>query len=254
MLQPATPSGVGLELALGMQRFWQKSLKASGRASASIVAHTRIEAIDGAVPEDVPVAVGDRGVAHVGNWSDARAVATMVLAHSSRWGLISTFAPTPSAVRLDTLLIEVRLAEPVRILGRWSFDAGFDALPAHVVEVLGDAAKRVGTRTAVSVQEAFDTDDPGAAMLMLEQMGVLSMAEDGCRLVVAGVLDRLTLLVGAAPRSRVVVALVPELLQHLSRLGAHDIQLARWMKRVQKEVGVLPPEWDGLVQKISRER
>jgi hypothetical protein len=46
----------------------------------------------------------------------------------------------------------------------------------------------------------------------------------------------------------------PQLLGHLARLGAHDIQLAGWMKRVRKIIGVVPAEWDGLVEKISRER
>ncbi len=77
-------------------------------------------------------------------------------------------------------------------------------------------------------------------MFMLEQMGVLSMAEDGCCLVIGAILDRLELTVRAAPGSRVVVALVPELLGHLARLGAHDLQLAGWLRRVRKAIGTLP--------------
>jgi hypothetical protein len=121
--------------------------------------------------------------------------------------------------------------------------------------VLLETARRVGTKLPwAHAWEAFDTQDPGASMLLLEQMGVLSMAEDGCRLVIDGVLARLATLVAAAPRSERVIALVPELLGHLARLGAHDIQLARWLKGVRACVGTLPREWDGVLDAISRRR
>lgn len=67
-------------------------------------------------------------------------------------------------------------------------------------------------------------------------------------------LERLGALVKIAPRAQPVVALVPELLGHLARLGAHDIQLAGWLRRVRKAVGALPKEWDGMLDTISRSR
>src|SRR5687767_4491092 len=38
VLQPATPNGAGLDIALGIQRFWQKTLKNAGRPAATIMA------------------------------------------------------------------------------------------------------------------------------------------------------------------------------------------------------------------------
>jgi hypothetical protein len=254
VFQPATPTGAGLELALGIQRFWQKTLKRAGRDAACIMALTRIESIEGTLPDGMPFAVGDRGVACFKDWADPAANAAMVNGQKCRWGLITTLVPAQGTARLDTELIEAR-EQVGAALGSWSFDAGYERLPSHVVEVLGEVSRRLGTKLPwTTAGEAFDSDDPGASMLMLEQMGVLSMAEDGCRLTLDVVLERLALLASAAPRSRVVVALVPDLLGHLARLGAHDIQLAGWMRRVRKSVGVLPPEWDGLLDKISRAR
>ncbi len=123
------------------------------------------------------------------------------------------------------------------------------------VSVLVEVARRIGTKLSWKhASEAFDAGDPGVQMRTLEMMGILSMAEDGCRLRLEPVLDGLAALATAAPRSSVVVALVSELLGHLARLGAHDIQLAGWMRRVKKAVGVVPAEWDGLLSSISRER
>ncbi|MCZ7679597.1 MAG: hypothetical protein M5U28_12880 [Sandaracinaceae bacterium] len=92
------------------------------------------------------------------------------------------------------------------------------------------------------------------AALCLESLGFLSMAEESCRLRIDGVLDRLAMLATAAPRSRAVVALVPALLGHLARLGAHDLQLAGWLRRIRQTTGELPPEWDGLLAEIARAR
>lgn len=254
VFQPATPTGSALELALGIQRFWQKTLKHAGRDAACILALTRIESISGTPPDEMPFAVGDRGVACFKDWADPAANAAMVLSQRCRWGLVTTLTAAERTGRLEASLIEPKGAE-LATLGTWTFDGGYEGLPAHVTEVLVEVARRLGTRLPWSTAgEAFDSGDPGACMLMLEQMGVTSMAEDGCRLVIDAALGRLALLVGAAPRSRVVVALVPELLGHLARLGAHDIQLAGWMRGVKKKIGVVPPEWDGLLTTISRHR
>lgn len=253
VLQPAVPTGAGLELGLGIQRFWQKALKAAGRPAVSLIAHTRVEKIEGTVPDGLPIAVGDKGVLSLGGWSDETRDA-LVVQHGCRWCVATTITPAERSARLDTVLVEAKVNAPVRSIASWSFDASYVAMPAHVVGVLVETALRIGTRLTTTVSDSFDTDDPGAAMMMLEQMGVLSMAEDGCRLMIAPVLDRLATLACAAPRSRVTVALVPELLGHLARLGAHDIQLAGGVRRVRKSVGVIPSEWEGLVQRISRER
>jgi hypothetical protein len=254
VFQPATPTGAGLELALGIQRFWQRSLKSAGRPAASILALTRVESIQGTVPDDLPIAVGDRGVACLRDWADPKANAALVQAQGCRWGLISTLVATEASAKLDTVLVEARSGDSPT-LGSWSFDSAYGDLPAHVADVLADICRRVGTRPPwTTAAEAFDSADPGASLLVLEQLGVLSMAEDSCRLVIHVVLDRLELLATAAPRSQVVIALVPELLSHLARLGAHDIQLAGWLKRVKNSIGVLPQEWEGLVEKLSRER
>lgn len=254
VFQPATPNGSGLEVALGLQRYWQKSLKAAGRPAACILALTRVESIDGTPPDGMPIAVGDKGIALFRDWADPSANAAMVLSQACRWGLVSTFVAAERGATLDTALIEARDGA-AHTIASWTFDAPYVELPQHVTDVLVETARRLGVRAAwSSAPEAFDTTDVGAAMLMLEQMGVLSMAEDACRLKIEFVLERLAILVGAATHSRIVVALVPELLGHLARLGAHDIQLASWMRRVRKSVGALPSEWDGLVDKISRER
>ena len=165
----------------------------------------------------------------------ANAAMAMVLSQRCRWGLVTTLTAAERSGWLETSLIE---GAELATLGAWTFDGGYEGLPAHVTEVLVEVARRLGTRLPWSTAgEAFDSGDPGACMLMLEQMGVSSMAEDGCRLVIDAALGRLALLVGAAPRSRVVVALVPELLGHLARLGAHDIQLAGWMRGVKRKIG-----------------
>ena len=255
VFQPATPNPAVLGLALGIQRLWQKSLKAAGRPAACFVALTRIESIEGVVPDGVPIAVGDRGVMPFADWSDATATAALVLSKQSRWGLSTTLAAEGQRARLDTTLIEAKAGEAARTLGTWAFDSTYETLPAHLTDVLMETARRVGTKPAwTSAADLFDSADPGAAMLMLEAMGAVSMTEDGVRVVIEHVLDRLATLVTAAPHSRVVVALVPELLGHLARLGAHDIQLAGWLRRVRKAIGVVPAEWDGLLAAISRDR
>ena len=170
---------------------------------------------------------------------------------TSSWGNVVS----AQRARLDTTLIEAKAGEAARTLGTWAFDATYETLPAHLTDVLIETARRVGTRpTWTSAADLFDSADPGAVMLMLEAMGAVSMTEDGVRVVIEQVLDRLAALVTATPRSRLVVAVVPELLGHLARRGAHDIQLAGWMRRVRLAVGVLPTEWDGLLASISRAR
>ena len=254
VFQPATPNGGGLEVALGIQRFWQKTLKSAGRPAACILALTRVESIEGTPPDGMPLAVGDKGVALFRDWADPKANAVMVQAQACRWGIVSTFVAAERGGKLATALIEVRDGTAHTITD-WTFDAPYVELPQHVTDVLVESARRLGVRAPwSSAPEAFDTTDVGAAMMMLEQMGVLSMAEDGCRLKIDFVLERLGILVGIAAHSRVVVALVPELLGHLARLGAHDLQLGGWMRGVKKTVGTLPRQWDGLLSSISRNR
>src|SRR5690349_5895335 len=84
VLQPATPNGNGLDIALGIQRFWQKTLKNAGRPAACINALMRVEAIDGTVPDGLPIAVGDKSVAAFKDWADEGAVAGLVLQRESR--------------------------------------------------------------------------------------------------------------------------------------------------------------------------
>lgn len=254
VFQPATPSG-GLEVALGIQRLWQKTLKHGGRPAACLIAHTRLEAIEGPAPEGLPIAVGDKGVASIRDWADPATNAAIVVTRGGRWGLVASLAAASTHSALHTELFEASAAGGVSSIARWSFDGPVSLLPEHASTVLSDTARRLGVRSApASYVDALDLDDPGLAMLALEVMGIVSMAEDDCRLHVDVALERLGLLASAAPRSRVVEALVPELLGHLARLGAHDLQLAAWMRGVKKQIGPLPPAWQGLVGTLSRER
>lgn len=183
VLQPATPNGAGLDIALGIQRFWQKTLKHAGRPAATIMALTRVEAIEGVLPDGLPIAVGDKGVALFKDWADEVAVAALVLQRESRWGLAATFDASPRAATLATVLLEAKAQEPPRVIARRTFVGGYAELPEHVCSVLVDVARRLGTKLPwAHAPAAFDTDQPAACMLTLEQMGVLSMAEDSCRL------------------------------------------------------------------------
>jgi hypothetical protein len=255
VFQPATPAAAGLPVALGIQRLWQKTLKHAGRPAACILAMTRIETIEGTTPEGFPFAVGDRGVASIGGWPDMATNSSLVVERGGRWGLIATLVAEGTTAKLDTTLIEAKAGEGGHLIASWSFDGASNDLPAHVCAVLVDVARRVGTKIPWKLEtEAFDHGDPDVQLRVLEMMGILSMAEDGCRLELAPALDRLAQLATAAPRASVVVALVPELLGHLARLGAHDLQLAGWVRGVKRTIGVLPPAWENLVSSISRQR
>lgn len=253
VFQPATPTGLGLYVALGIQRLWQKTLQAAGRPAACIVANTRVESIHGETPEGFPMAVGDKGVLPIKDWSDDAANAALVQQHECRWGLVSTLIAHATSARLETALFEAKPSDAMRTIATWTFEG--EGMPEHVCVVLLDVARRLGTKLPwAHAWEAFDTADVPAAMRCLEMMGITSTAEDGCRFEIQGVLDRLLGLVEAAPRSKIVLALVPELLGHLARLGAHDLQLAGWLRRARESIGALPREWDGMLDEIRGRR
>lgn len=254
VLQPATPSGEGLFIALGIQQLWQKTLKEWGRPAASLLVRTTVRSLEGTTPEGFPVAVGDRGIASLTGWGGHAAEAALAQRNACRWVMASTLSAAVERTTLDASLIEARDGAPHPI-AEWSFDGDLTALPEHVCGLLADASRRLGvTPRWTQACEAFDHHDPSVAALCLESLGFLSMAEESCRLRIDGVLDRLAMLATAAPRSRAVVTLVPALLGHLARLGAHDLQLAGWLRRIRQSTGALPPEWDGLLAEIARAR
>ncbi len=254
VFQPASPEGGALTIARGLQRFWHHALKRAGRDAVRFVALGRVEELDGPVPDGLPIEVGDRMLLPVRPVSDPASAIGLVAKYQSRWGLVAELVPDGARAGLVTTLYE-RRGDGGRAIDAWRFEGEAVALPAHAVEVLSGVGRRLGTKLPfATATQAFDTGSPLAAMQILEQLGVLGLAEDDCRLPIAPVLARLAALAVAAPRSRLVIDLVPELLGHLARMGAHDLQLAGWVRDVKEAIGVLPPEWARLVERSRHGR
>jgi hypothetical protein len=256
VLQPAMPSPSHLEVALGLQRFWQKTLKAAGRPAACAVMIGKVEAVhvEGELEGEPPIAVGDKHVLPVANWDDDGVVAASTR-FGCRWALVPTFVATESHVRLDTRFVEVDDGVVRPVGDAFALDTGWSAFPTHVWEVLVEVARRVGATPPYSrAEEAFDTVDVAAAIAILEAMGMLSMAEDHCRLEVRAVFASLTSIVETVGAARPLVAIVPELFDHLGRLGAHDLQLAGFLRSARRSLGTLPTEWGDLLERLAAGR
>lgn len=257
VLQPATPSSSSLDIALGLQRFWQKTLKAAGRPAACTVMIGTVETlhVEGELDGEPPIAVGDKCVLPIADWEDDGGLAATLRRFGCRWALVPTFVATESHVRLDTRFVELD-DDGVRAVGdAFALDSGWNAFPTHVWEVLVEVARRVGATPPYSrAEEAFDTVDVGAAIATLQAMGMLSMAEDRCRLEVDAVFANLTRIVATAGAARPLVALVPELFDHLGRLGAHDLQLAGFLRSARRSLGTLPAQWSDLLERLAAGR
>ena len=127
VFQPATPSG-GLEVALGIQRFWQKTLKQAGRPAACLIANTRVERIEGTPPIEMPIAVGDKGVAAIGDWADEAATAALVVARGGRWGLVATLTAAGIRGGIETKLFEAKPGSGAANIATWSFSGAASAV------------------------------------------------------------------------------------------------------------------------------
>jgi len=210
---------------------------------------------EGELAGDPPLAVGDKGVHPIAAWDDDAAIAANTRRFACRWALVPTLTATETQVKLHTRFVEVD-DSGVRAVGdELELDAGWATFPCHVWDVLVEVARRVGAKLPYSrAEEAFDTVDPEAALAILQALGMLSMAEDGCRLELAAVFTNLANVVDKTGAARPVVALVPEMLAHLGRLGAHDLQLAGFLRRARQSLGELPPEWHDLLDRLAAAR
>lgn len=252
MLHPAfrgTPGG--RPFAFGIQRMIARRLKACGRPTLFALFRTRVEHVEWEGEGPAPMKVGDIGLAVADAWPDDQVANLIVTSFACRWGIVFDMTAAETRTAITSRLFEADEHGGARPIAELAFDDTNTELPAHVHEIVQQAARLTGVRCPWSGwSEMFETTDPVGALYILRTTGLCSEIEEGVGFDRDALLRDLDVMVDAAPGSGVAHALCAEMLRAAHRRGASPLHLVAWLRRTTARGGK-PAVWDGLVEELE---
>jgi hypothetical protein len=240
VLQPGFAGGPGVEVALGLQRWWASQIKRIGRPAYYFLL-------------TVPNPGGRKRLLVFPEWSEDRINDVVVEKLRCRWGLEFGYAPDGTDARMRTRLFEIGPDEQPFPIETWEHDGPAIDLPQHAYFVIAEVCRRLGAKLpVVGWTSAFGTNDPFAAMHFLRALGLQSLVEEQCDVTAPALLDALVTALESAPAMDAAVELLP---QAFTALRDYEeitpLDLARAYRRARKAVGHTPQAWTGILDSLT---
>lgn len=240
VLPPAFGGGDGIEVGIGLSRWWTRQLRKAGRESMWFMM-------------GVPETSDPRQLQVFATWPERQVAELLVAGLGARYGLAPEFAPQGTRSKIGVRLFEVTGNGGVQAIDGWSFEGNNDGVAAFAFEVVEGVARCLGDRpSAASWQDAFGTADEIACMYYLGALGAVAMLEEGFTTGPETAIKALSATFAEAPFMQPGIALMEDLLAGMVRaLGANELRLAGVLRAGREALGRNPPEWDGILARAA---
>jgi hypothetical protein len=241
VLPPAFGGGEGIEVAIGLARWWTRQLRQAGRESVWLMM-------------GVPGSANPRQLQVFDAWPERQVAEAMVAGLHARFGLAPEFTPRGTRTKVDVRLFEVTPAGTIQAIDAWAFDGENVGVPAFAFEVVAGASRCLGARpAAVSWQDAFGTADEVAVMYYLSALGAISLLEERFTTSAEIAVRAVMATYETAPAMQPSIDLMGELLLGMvAGVGASEIEIAGVLRRARKVLGRSPPEWDAILERVRQ--
>jgi hypothetical protein len=240
VLQPGFAGGPGVEVALGLQRWWASQIKRIGRPAYYFLL-------------TVPNPNGRKRLLVFPEWSDERINDVVVDKLRCRWGLEFDYAPDGTQASMHTRLFEIGPDEQPFSIESWEHEGPAIEVPHHAFTVIVAVTRRLGAKLPFSNwTSAFGSNDAFAAMHFLRALGLQSLVEEQCDVTAPALLDALVTALEGAPAMDAAVELLPQVFTALREYEEiTPLDLARAYRRARKAVGHTPEAWSGILDSLT---
>ena len=239
VLPPAFSGGNGIEVGIGLSRFWTRQLRAAGRETIWFTM-------------GVPGTSNPRKLQVFDAWPERQIAELLVASLQARYGLAPELTTMGTRAKLSVRLFEVTGGGRIQAIEGWAYEGDNDGVPPFAFEVVEGVSRCLGLApAAVSWPDAFGTGDELAAMYFLSALGAMGLLEDGFSPSAELAIQALTATYAEASLMQPAIELMPDLLKAMVKvLGASELQLAGVLRSGREALGRNPPEWDGLLERV----
>ena len=239
VLPPAFGGGDGIEVGIGLSRWWARQLRAAGRQTVWFMM-------------GVPETSSPRQLQVFAAWPERQVAELLVGALKARYGLAPEFNPMRTRAKIGVRLFEVTAEGRVQAIDAWTFEGDNTGVPALAFEVVQGVSRCLGVKpSALSWQDAFGSGDEIAAMYYLSASGAVALLEEGFSTSAELAIKALGATLETAPLMQPAVDLMQDLLLAMVKvLGASELQLAAVLRTGREALGRSPPDWDGIIDRV----